>query len=70
MTHPYLPTDTWNYKVKNQHALYTTTTNQYGLLKPTIHNMPTIFKGKSGKFSEHLNHAGPYRNHSLNMSKC
>ncbi len=44
--------DRWNYRVKNQHLMYTTTTNQYGFNKPTKHDMPEVFNGKSSKFSE------------------
>ena len=43
---------TWNYKVKKQNPMYTTTTNQYGYLRPTVHDMPTIFRGQTSKFSE------------------
>ncbi|KAK5673194.1 hypothetical protein BDV3_005420 [Batrachochytrium dendrobatidis] len=59
--------DTWNYKIKKQNPLYTTTTNQYGQQHPTIHDMPTVFRGQTSKFSEHLNISGPYRNFSLNI---
>lgn len=44
--------DRWNYQVKNQHLMYSTTTNQYGFYKPTKHDMPVVFNGKSAKFSE------------------
>jgi hypothetical protein len=46
--------DRWNYQVKNQHLMYTTTTNQYGFYKPTKFEMPDVFNGKSAKFSEVL----------------
>ncbi|KAH6566975.1 hypothetical protein BSLG_010071 [Batrachochytrium salamandrivorans] len=58
--------DTWNYKINQQNPLYTTTTNQYGLQRPTVHEMPTEFHGQTAEFSEHLSMAGPYRNFSLN----
>ncbi|KAI8929922.1 hypothetical protein BC831DRAFT_441604 [Entophlyctis helioformis] len=57
----------WNYKIKEQHPLYTTTTNQHGQMRPTVHDMPTVFHGQESKFTEHLNMAGPYRNFSLNI---
>jgi hypothetical protein len=44
--------DKWNYQVKNQHLMYSTTTNQYGFYKPTAHDMPDVFNGKSAKFSD------------------
>ena len=44
--------DKWNYRVKKEHLIYTTTTNQYGFYKPTKHDMPVVFNGKSAKFSE------------------
>ncbi|KAI8808127.1 hypothetical protein BJ742DRAFT_809812 [Cladochytrium replicatum] len=59
----------WSYKVKKQHPLFTTTSNQYGKRPPTAHEMPATFKGQSSKFSEHLNSAGPWRNFSLNIKK-
>ncbi|KAJ3268390.1 hypothetical protein HDV01_001681 [Terramyces sp. JEL0728] len=59
--------DTWNYKVKKQHPMFSTTANSYGSQPPTIHDMPTTFLGQSTKFSEQLDHAGPYRNFSLNI---
>ncbi|KAL2917946.1 hypothetical protein HK105_202360 [Polyrhizophydium stewartii] len=57
----------WNYKVKQQSPMYSTTANQYGQHRPTVHDMPTVFHGQTSKFSEHLNMAGPYRNFSLNI---
>lgn len=59
--------DKWKYSVKKQHPSYTTTTNTYGSKVPTVHEMPTIFKGQSSKFSVSLDRAGPYRNFSLNI---
>ncbi|KAJ3223054.1 hypothetical protein HK099_001581 [Clydaea vesicula] len=58
---------TWKYPHVNQHPLFTTTSNGYGLNKPSVQEMPKDFHGMSSKFSEHLNHAGPFRNFSLNM---
>nr|KAJ3422588.1 hypothetical protein HK105_007420 [Polyrhizophydium stewartii] len=60
-------TPIWNYKVKQQSPMYSTTANQYGQHRPTVHDMPTVFHGQTSKFSEHLNMAGPYRNFSLNI---
>eukprot|EP00842_Homolaphlyctis_polyrhiza_P001621 jgi/Hompol1/245/HPOL_000394-RA len=57
----------WKYKVKQQNPMYTTTSNQYGQMPPTVHDMPTVFRGQTSKFTEHLNMAGPYRNFSLNI---
>ncbi|KAJ3321885.1 hypothetical protein HDV06_003751 [Boothiomyces sp. JEL0866] len=59
--------DIWKYQVKKQHPMFSTTANTYGSQPPTIHDMPTTFQGQSTKFSEHLDHAGPYRNFSLNI---
>ncbi|KAJ3049431.1 hypothetical protein HK097_009572 [Rhizophlyctis rosea] len=56
----------WTHQTTHQHPLYTTTASQYGQYQPTVHEMPTTFHGQSARFSEHLNQAGPYRNHSLN----
>jgi Domain of unknown function (DUF4490) len=42
----------WNYKIKQQHRLYSTTTNQYGQQRPTVHDMPTVFKGQKSTFTE------------------
>ncbi len=44
--------DTWKYKIKEENPMYTTTTNQYGYYKPTVHDMPLVFRGQSAKFSE------------------
>ncbi|KAJ3410607.1 hypothetical protein HDV05_003557 [Chytridiales sp. JEL 0842] len=42
----------WNYSVKKQHPLYTTTSSRYGHYAPTVHEMPNKFHGQSSKFSE------------------
>jgi t-SNARE complex subunit (syntaxin) len=59
--------DMWSHNAKEQHKSYTTTTNTYGKQQPTVHEMPTQFRGLSSKFSSQLHRAGPYRNFSLNI---
>ncbi|KAJ3332504.1 hypothetical protein HDU76_014005 [Blyttiomyces sp. JEL0837] len=44
--------DSWKYKIKKQHPLYSTTSNMYGRYPPTVHEMPTKFHGQSSKFTE------------------
>ncbi|KAI9179291.1 hypothetical protein H9P43_005954 [Blastocladiella emersonii ATCC 22665] len=56
----------WQYRVKEQHPLFTTTANEYGKLVPAPKDMPKERYTVSKKFSEHLSKAGPYRNFSLN----
>ncbi|KAL7753966.1 hypothetical protein RI367_000899 [Sorochytrium milnesiophthora] len=56
----------WQYKVKTQHPLYTTTANQYGVRAPAEQELAKTRHVVSQKFSSHLGQAGPYRNHSLN----
>ncbi|XP_065181425.1 piercer of microtubule wall 1 protein-like [Sycon ciliatum] len=56
-------------KADKQHPMYrTTTASTYGARPPCAHTMPTKFRGKSQKFSEHLGRAGMYRNDSLHTT--
>uniref|UniRef100_A0A8C9WKZ3 Piercer of microtubule wall 1 n=1 Tax=Scleropages formosus TaxID=113540 RepID=A0A8C9WKZ3_SCLFO len=50
------------------HPLYQTTNETYGSKKPTIHEMPTIFKGRNRKFSEHSLKRGMYRDNGFNTA--
>ncbi|KAG1972076.1 UPF0691 protein C9orf116 homolog [Pimephales promelas] len=54
------------YSQKKINPLYQTTSQTYGSKKPTVHEMPTIFKGSRRKFSEHLLKSGMYRENGFN----
>ncbi|XP_067250604.1 piercer of microtubule wall 2 protein [Chanodichthys erythropterus] len=54
------------YSQKMINPLYQTTNQTYGSKKPTVHEMPTTFKGSRRKFSEHLLKSGMYRENGFN----
>ncbi|XP_028664930.1 piercer of microtubule wall 1 protein [Erpetoichthys calabaricus] len=54
------------YSGKKTHPLYRTLNQDYGSKRPTIHEMPTMFHGKSQKFTKPLQHCGMYSNDGLN----
>ncbi|XP_018614466.1 piercer of microtubule wall 2 protein [Scleropages formosus] len=56
------------YSKTHVHPLYQTTNETYGSKKPTIHEMPTIFKGRNRKFSEHSLKRGMYRDNGFNTA--
>ncbi|ORX64701.1 hypothetical protein BCR32DRAFT_297977 [Anaeromyces robustus] len=56
----------WNYKVKKQNILYTTTNNDYGFYKPTLVEMPSRYYSVNQEFTENLSMSGNYRNFGLN----
>ncbi|KAG4086498.1 hypothetical protein H8356DRAFT_1297815 [Neocallimastix lanati (nom. inval.)] len=56
----------WNYNIKKQNLLYTTTNNDYGFYKPTLVEMPTKYYSSNQEFTENLSMAGNYRNFGLN----
>ncbi|KAI7797997.1 piercer of microtubule wall 1 protein [Triplophysa rosa] len=56
------------YSKKIINPLYQTTNQTYGSKKPTVHEMPTSFKGSSRKFSEHHLKSGMYRDNGFNTS--
>ncbi|XP_048742482.1 piercer of microtubule wall 1 protein-like [Ostrea edulis] len=56
------------YGGKPQHAMYRTSSSDYGAKAPSVHTMPTTFHARSQKFSLHLGTCGMYRNHSLNTA--
>ncbi|XP_077324490.1 piercer of microtubule wall 1 protein [Lithobates pipiens] len=60
--------ETWRpgYRTKPGNPLYRTTNQTYGSRPPTVHEMPTKFKGVSDKFSEAATKCGNYRNNGLN----
>jgi len=41
----------WNYKVKKQNILYTTTSNDYGYNKPSIEEMPKQYFSTNHEFT-------------------
>ncbi|KAG4088356.1 hypothetical protein H8356DRAFT_1724484 [Neocallimastix lanati (nom. inval.)] len=56
----------WNYKVKKQNILYTTTSNDYGYNKPSIEEMPKQYFSTNHEFTRNLSVGGNYRNFGLN----
>ncbi|KAJ3165092.1 hypothetical protein HDU88_004811 [Geranomyces variabilis] len=68
MPHRFNKPALWRYEIKGQHPLYSTTSNDYGKVHPSVHEMPHGFNGQSSKFTKHMNQAGPYRNFSLNTA--
>ncbi|KAL4623351.1 hypothetical protein GN956_G19183 [Arapaima gigas] len=56
------------YTKKGVHPLYQTTNQTYGSRTPTVHEMPTIFKGRNRKFSEHSLKRGMYRDNGFNTA--
>ncbi|KAJ3176193.1 hypothetical protein HDU87_005408 [Geranomyces variabilis] len=68
MPHRFNKPALWRYVIKGQHPLYSTTSNDYGKVHPSVHEMPHGFNGQSSKFTKHMNQAGPYRNFSLNTA--
>ncbi|CAJ1069335.1 UPF0691 protein C9orf116 homolog [Xyrichtys novacula] len=56
------------YGEKKSNPLYRTSNQTYGSKKPTVHEMPTQFKGTSRQFSEAMLRAGMYHNNSLNIA--
>ncbi|KAM5145474.1 piercer of microtubule wall 1 protein [Mantella aurantiaca] len=70
---PHLPDkfnhpETWRpgYRTKPGNPLYRTTNQSYGSRPPTVHEMPTRFKGVSNKFSDAATKCGMYRDNGLN----
>ncbi|XP_034032833.1 uncharacterized protein C15orf65-like [Thalassophryne amazonica] len=55
-------------QAKQQNLLYRTTSNDYGLLSPTIETSPYSYHPKRSRFTENLNKAGMHRDTSLNTS--
>ncbi|XP_064420165.1 piercer of microtubule wall 2 protein [Latimeria chalumnae] len=51
---------------KQPHPLYTTSNQEYGKNAPTVHEMPTTFKGRSQKFSDFYGKCGMYRDNGFN----
>ncbi|TPX55455.1 hypothetical protein PhCBS80983_g05291 [Powellomyces hirtus] len=68
MPHRFNKPALWRYEIQREHPLYSTTSNDYGKIHPSVHEMPTGFHGQSSKFTKHTNQAGPYRNFSLNTA--
>ncbi|XP_068106044.1 piercer of microtubule wall 1 protein [Hyperolius riggenbachi] len=60
--------ETWGggYRGKPTNPLYRTTNQAYGSRAPTVHEMPTTFKGVSDKFSEAATKCGMYRDNGFN----
>ncbi|XP_054751487.1 piercer of microtubule wall 2 protein-like [Lytechinus pictus] len=56
------------YNHKPQNLLYRTTSMGYGSIPPTVDTVPTCFRARTNKFSEHLGKCGMYRNEGLNTS--
>ncbi|KAM7415421.1 hypothetical protein PAMA_017776 [Pampus argenteus] len=48
--------------------LYRTSNQVYGSRRPTVHEMPTSFKGTTCQFSELMLHSGMYQDHGFNTS--
>ncbi|XP_032829070.2 piercer of microtubule wall 1 protein [Petromyzon marinus] len=56
------------YGSKPTHPVYRTSNQAYGRRAPTVHEMPTVFRGRSQDFSTHLGQCGMYRNRGLNTA--
>ncbi|XP_053180712.1 piercer of microtubule wall 1 protein [Scomber japonicus] len=56
------------YSQKISNPLYRTSNQTYGSRRPTVHEMPTQFKGTTRQFSEAMLQSGMYRDHGFNTS--
>ncbi|KAM7415420.1 hypothetical protein PAMA_017776 [Pampus argenteus] len=56
------------YSQKICNPLYRTSNQVYGSRRPTVHEMPTSFKGTTCQFSELMLHSGMYQDHGFNTS--
>ncbi|XP_043914534.1 UPF0691 protein C9orf116 homolog [Protopterus annectens] len=54
------------YGTKSSNSLYRTTNQTYGSRAPTVHEMPTTFRGMSQTFTSHLGKFGMHRNNGFN----
>eukprot|EP00879_Flechtneria_rotunda_P028709 GHRR01030923.1.p1 GENE.GHRR01030923.1~~GHRR01030923.1.p1 ORF type:complete len:297 (+),score=124.10 GHRR01030923.1:951-1841(+) len=59
--------DRWDLKAKKQHPCYSTSSNDYGAKRPTAFDMPLVWTGIEGKFTDTF-HGGCYRAMGLKSS--
>lgn len=59
--------DVWDLHPKQQHACYNTSNNEYGAKPPTSFDMPLVWTGIQGKFTDTF-HGGCCRHMGLKTS--
>jgi hypothetical protein len=56
----------WAWNKQKQHPVYTTSSSVYGAKPPAVQEMPTVWNGVKGQFTQQF--AEPYRNMGLKTS--